>query len=107
MYYYTMQIYLQDNSNLQTINEQVKQCNMLRYAAPLKETFKFPQRLSLESREFHRDTYSVRYKRKVIGISSGKRLVEWQGVRSNIIRIVPVTKYPRGEITQLVDDLVQ
>jgi len=26
-----MQLYLQDSSNLQTINVQVKQCNMLRY----------------------------------------------------------------------------
>ena len=47
IYYYTMQLYLQDNSNLQTINVQVKQCNMLRYTAPLKETFKFAQRLSI------------------------------------------------------------
>jgi len=42
-----MQLYLQDSSNLQTINVQVKQCNMLRYTGPLKETFKFPQRLSI------------------------------------------------------------
>jgi len=55
IYYYTMQLYLQDN--LQTINVQVKQCNMLRYTAPLKETFKFAQRLSINmprSSEFHR-----------------------------------------------------
>jgi len=47
IYYYTMQLYLQNSSNLQTINVQVKQCNMLRYTAPLKETFKFAQRLNI------------------------------------------------------------
>ena len=48
-----MQLYLQ------TINVQVKQCNMLRYIAPLKETFKFAQRLSINMPRFHRDILSA------------------------------------------------
>ena len=33
--------------------------------------------------------------------------MQWQGMRSNFIQTMPVKKDPRGEIAQLVDDLVQ